>query len=393
MDSQTFVCNGPFCNGKTLDINRFYKSTSHKSGYEKLCKMCSTNKNNEKFVPGICERCQKTHDCSFGTGRFCSHSCASGKNGNTIKICYGKECEFRGLEQPIENFYNGTSQTTRRRCRKCQIKAVMEYTSTLEGYLKDLRNGANRRSRERGAISEVTYEYLLDMWNKQDGRCAISGRKMTHMRGNKKDTCRSPFNASIDRIDSSKGYILSNVHLICCWLQSAKLDFNLNDVKSWIVETSNFITNKIFPDEINEEKIPDKPAILPVDKIVILTIPKMPTPKNSPINLTESVEKNSLSEKIAIVGQPKIAIVEQLKIAIVEPSKEKLKCIDCGTRITKKATRCDPCYKISIRKCDRPPLDVLLKEIKELGYTATGRKYGVSDNAIRKWIDHYGKTD
>jgi hypothetical protein len=28
----------------------------------------------------------------------------------------------------------------------------------------------------------------------------------------------------------------------------------------------------------------------------------------------------------------------------------------------------------------------LLDEIKELGYCGTGRKYGVSDNAIRKWL-------
>jgi 5-methylcytosine-specific restriction endonuclease McrA len=38
------------------------------------------------------------------------------------------------------------------------------------------------------------------------------------------------------------------------------------------------------------------------------------------------------------------------------------------------------------RKVERPELEVLLKEIKEMGYSATGRKYGVSDNAVRKWI-------
>jgi len=38
------------------------------------------------------------------------------------------------------------------------------------------------------------------------------------------------------------------------------------------------------------------------------------------------------------------------------------------------------------RKVVRPNIDILLNEIKEIGYSATGRKYGVSDNAIRKWI-------
>jgi Zn finger protein HypA/HybF involved in hydrogenase expression len=35
---------------------------------------------------------------------------------------------------------------------------------------------------------------------------------------------------------------------------------------------------------------------------------------------------------------------------------------------------------------DRPSKEILLKEVDQLGYSATGRKYGVSDNAIRKWL-------
>ena len=37
------------------------------------------------------------------------------------------------------------------------------------------------------------------------------------------------------------------------------------------------------------------------------------------------------------------------------------------------------------RKVTRPISDVLLNQISSLGYCATGRLYGVSDNAIRKW--------
>lgn len=39
----------------------------------------------------------------------------------------------------------------------------------------------------------------------------------------------------------------------------------------------------------------------------------------------------------------------------------------------------------------RPPLKQLLEEIEELGYLTTGRKYGVSDNSIRKWVKSYQK--
>jgi very-short-patch-repair endonuclease len=44
---------------------------------------------------------------------------------------------------------------------------------------------------------------------------------------------------------------------------------------------------------------------------------------------------------------------------------------------------------LSQRKVERPPFEQLEKEIKELGYSGVGRKYGVSDNAIRKWIKTY----
>jgi hypothetical protein len=50
-------------------------------------------------------------------------------------------------------------------------------------------------------------------------------------------------------------------------------------------------------------------------------------------------------------------------------------------------------YKITLnrRKVERPLYKQLLNEIKNLGYCKTGRKYGVSDNAIRKWIKSYEK--
>jgi hypothetical protein len=41
------------------------------------------------------------------------------------------------------------------------------------------------------------------------------------------------------------------------------------------------------------------------------------------------------------------------------------------------------------RLVERPPHDQLLREIEEVGYSAVGRRYGVSDNAIRKWVRQY----
>lgn len=61
----------------------------------------------------------------------------------------------------------------------------------------------------------------------------------------------------------------------------------------------------------------------------------------------------------------------------------------CGNVISTKTKLCVKCASINMRKVTRPNLKILLNDIKELGYSGTGRKYGVSDNAIRKWIKHY----
>ena len=61
---------------------------------------------------------------------------------------------------------------------------------------------------------------------------------------------------------------------------------------------------------------------------------------------------------------------------------ELYKC-ECGNDKTKESKQCTKCYAISQRKVEWPEYSVLEKEIEELGYAGTGRKYGVSDNTVR----------
>jgi hypothetical protein len=45
--------------------------------------------------------------------------------------------------------------------------------------------------------------------------------------------------------------------------------------------------------------------------------------------------------------------------------------------------------QLHLRKVERPPYERLLREIRETSYVAVGRKYGVSDVAVRKWVRFY----
>ena len=43
------------------------------------------------------------------------------------------------------------------------------------------------------------------------------------------------------------------------------------------------------------------------------------------------------------------------------------------------------------RKVERPSYEQLLKDLEESNWTQVGNEYGVSDNAVRKWVRMYEK--
>jgi hypothetical protein len=80
-------------------------------------------------------------------------------------------------------------------------------------------------------------------------------------------------------------------------------------------------------------------------------------------------------------------------------------CVRCGATFRPKATKQRHCsYECGVhassghdprpatRKVARPPYARLQREIHALGWSATGRRYGVSDNAVRKWVRQYERA-
>lgn len=69
----------------------------------------------------------------------------------------------------------------------------------------------------------ITKEYAEEVFRLQEGRCCYTGRVITLQDLHKKDRKGT---ASLDRIDSNKGYIKGNI----CWVYGGK-DFNINLMK------------------------------------------------------------------------------------------------------------------------------------------------------------------
>lgn len=74
------------------------------------------------------------------------------------------------------------------------------------------KSGASRRNIK----WELTHEQLLNLYNKQNGKCALTGEVLTF------STKNSLGNVSLDRITSSLGYCETNVQLVTKKINMAK---------------------------------------------------------------------------------------------------------------------------------------------------------------------------
>jgi transposase-like protein len=83
-------------------------------------------------------------------------------------------------------------------------------------------------------------------------------------------------------------------------------------------------------------------------------------------------------------------------------------CLRCGTVFTPKYPRHRYCSREcgmraprssrgvpnpALRRVERPPYDELLHAIAATSYVAVGRRFGVSDNAVRKWVRQYEREE
>ena len=76
---------------------------------------------------------------------------------------------------------------------------------------------------------DLSIEFLMSLFSKQKGRCAVTGVHLTHLRGKG----RVSTNVSIDRIDSSVGYLKSNVRLVCSIVNRMKMEHSDSEFLWW----------------------------------------------------------------------------------------------------------------------------------------------------------------
>jgi hypothetical protein len=105
----------------------------------------------------------------------------------------------------------------------------------LKSYLQVLNTQLKSQRLKQGIQYDLTKEDVVDLWETQNGKCALSGVLMTHQRdGTYGDRKKKEFNASIDRINPNGPYVRQNVQLVANRINTMKHTLSQDMFMWWI---------------------------------------------------------------------------------------------------------------------------------------------------------------
>lgn len=129
-------------------------------------------------------------------------------------------------------------------CQNCKLKRESNpnwtgYKELSGTYLKTLRRNCRQRKGEKTEFN-VTAKYLWELFQNQNRKCNLSGLDITL----DEDSYTSKLStASIDRIDSSKGYIKGNVQWVHKRINTMKMDLSDDKFIGFCTAVANHKTN------------------------------------------------------------------------------------------------------------------------------------------------------
>ena len=141
-----------------------------------------------------------------------------------------RKCLCCEIEKDISEFYSDKSSPTglQTYCKDCQCEKSKKWSSTIDGFIKklhsDMRHNVKKRAKDLNI--EITCDDIKELYNKQNGLCALTGRPMTTdtymVKGNQHII--NKMNISVDRINSDLGYSKGNIQLVGAMINRMKSD-------------------------------------------------------------------------------------------------------------------------------------------------------------------------
>ena len=144
-----------------------------------------------------------------------------------------KKCRYCKTTQDASDFVTGRHMCISCKANQVQTRISESYENYLQNLYSQSKSGNSKGSARRGLSWSIELEHLIDLWQKQGGRCAVSGAFLTH---HKDGTGKKEYNASIDRISPDKDYTPDNIQLVCYRVNIMKHNLS-EDMFYWWVKT------------------------------------------------------------------------------------------------------------------------------------------------------------
>ena len=147
-----------------------------------------------------------------------------------------RKCRVCKKGLPLDRFYTDTGTGGRRRlrtkCKTCTQNQIRDASSlTYQTFLAKVYSSSKHARRKGGFVWEITLQDIVDLWEEQNGRCAVTSLVMTHHRDG---TGHKDFNASIDRLNPNIGYTRDNIRLVCYAVNIMRHRMDESEFYFWI---------------------------------------------------------------------------------------------------------------------------------------------------------------
>ena len=152
-----------------------------------------------------------------------------------VKTCF--KCK---TSKPVSLFFkhhltaDGYHSWCKDCCREGNERSRQMLNSTIEGRARIFLRNAKNSAAKRQQVFALTVSDIAKCWEQQHGICAYSGRQMTLEAGHLETV-------SIERIDSTVGYIPENTILVCQAINRMKSDFSLTDFHALCADVAQFL--------------------------------------------------------------------------------------------------------------------------------------------------------
>lgn len=173
---------------------------------------------------------------------YCGVACAARARGD-VKLLESAAraakavftCRVCRVDKPADGFHRKRGGVGRDSeciaCRRVRSRAQSKIRATTNAaaFFSALLRVSRRQAPRRGLQFDITLSDVMKLWQDQRGRCALTGRDMTHIRGQGRVTS----NASLDRVDPRAGYTRDNVRLVCCIVNFMRNQFSDTELVDW----------------------------------------------------------------------------------------------------------------------------------------------------------------